>query len=91
MTIYIDTDYKCHVQSDTTMIIVETDFFDGKCKKFIEGYRFIPEGQSWIREDGMSFMGEMITPWKPYEELDLAQREYEQEFVEAARILLGGN
>jgi hypothetical protein len=67
----------------------ETNFFDGKCKAFIEGYRFVPHGESWAREDGTVFEGQMITPWKPYEELDRAQRDYERELAEAARILLG--
>jgi len=31
-TIYIDSDFKCHVSNDDTMRAVETDFFDGKCK-----------------------------------------------------------
>ena len=87
--VYIDDDYKCHPTNDGTMTAVETDFFDGKCKTFVEGYRFIPEGKSWAREDGAVFTGEMVAPWKMYSELDAAQREYEQEYVEAARILLG--
>lgn len=87
--IYIDSDYRCHTENDGTMTSVETDAFAGKCKTFVEGYRFIPEGKSWAREDGAVFTGEMVAPWKPYSELDAAQREYEQEYVEAARILLG--
>ena len=89
MTIYIDADCKCHVENDGTMTEVQTDFFDGKCKAFIEGYRFVPDGQTWTREDGTVFQGEMIVPWKPYSELDAAQREYERELAQAARILLG--
>lgn len=89
MTIYIDADCKCHLENDGTMTEVQTGFFVGKCKEYIEGYRFVPFGESWIREDGVVFYGEMIVPWKPYEELDEAQREYERELAEAARILLG--
>lgn len=89
MTIYIDSDCKCHLENDGTMREVQTDFFDGKCRTFVEGYRFIPHGQTWIREDGATFTGVMIFPWKPYSELDAAQREYERELAEAARILLG--
>lgn len=80
-TIYIDSDFKCHVTNDGTMTAVETDFFDGKCDTFIEGYRFIPDGKSWTREDGTVFHGEMISPWKPYSELDNAQREYERQLL----------
>lgn len=79
MMIYIDSDFKCHVSDDGTMTAIETDAFDGKCNAYIEGYRFIPAGQTWTRADGMVFTGEMIAPWKPWTELDAAQREYERE------------
>ena len=79
MKIYIDKDYKCHAADDGTMTAVETDFFDGKCKEFIEGYRYVPSGESWTREDGVEFRGEMIAPWKDSRELDEAQRVYEQQ------------
>lgn len=79
MIIYIDTDYKCHVSSGDGLTAVETDVFDGKCPAYIEGYRFVPAGSAWMREDGVVFRGEMIAPWKPWRELDDAQREYERE------------
>lgn len=79
MTIYIDNDYKCHVADDGTMTAVETDAFDGKCAEYIEGYRFVPSGETWTREDGVEFAGEMLSPWRPWAELDVAQREYERE------------
>ena len=81
MTIYIDSDFKCHVSDDGTMNPVEAAFFDGKCAAFVEGYRFVPAGQSWTRSDGTVFQGEMIAPWKPWEELDAAQRVYERELL----------
>lgn len=77
-TIYIDSDFKCHVTNDGNMAVVETEFFDGKCDEYIEGYRLVPAGSTWIREDGEAFEGEMIAPWKPWDELDTAQREYER-------------
>lgn len=76
MTVYIDKDYKCHVKSADGFNPVETDAFDGKCDAFIEGYRFVPSGKSWTREDGVVFEGEMISPWKNYNMLAAAQREY---------------
>ena len=79
MTIYIDNDYKCHVADDGTMTAVNTNVFDGKCDAYIEGYRFVPAGQTWTRDDGVEFAGEMISPWRPWAELDAAQREYERE------------
>lgn len=80
-TIYIDSEYKCHVADDGTMKAVETNFFNGKCDSFVEGYRFIPDGESWKRSDGVVFRGEMITPLKDYAELDAAQREYEKQLL----------
>lgn len=78
-TIYIDTDFKCHTSGDGTMTAVETDAFDGKCPEYIEGYRYVPAGQSWTRSDGAVFEGEMIAPLKDWKELDDAQREYERQ------------
>jgi hypothetical protein len=92
MKIYIDSDFKCHTNNaDVTFREVESDFFNSKCDSFIEGYRYIPMGESWIREDGVTFHGEMITPWKDYFELDEAQREHEiqliAEYIEALKIM----
>lgn len=78
MTIYIDTDYKCHVSPAEGLTPVETEAFDGKCQTYIEGCRYVPSGSSWTRSDGVEFQGEMISPWKPWQELDEAQREHEQ-------------
>lgn len=79
MIIYLDSDFKCHIRNDGTLIAVETAAFDGKCDAYIEGYRFVPSGKTWVREDGVEFAGEMIAPWKPWKVLDEAQREYERE------------
>ncbi len=82
--IYIDSDFKCHAENGEGRTAVETDFFDGKCSAFIEGYRFVPEGQSWTREDGEVFHGEMTAPWLDCRALAAAQEMYEQS--EAAHI-----
>lgn len=79
MTIYIDTDYRCHVSPAEGLTPIETDAFDGKCSAYIEGYRLVPSGQTWTRSDGVEFQGEMIAPWKPWNELEEAQREWERE------------
>lgn len=79
MTIYIDFDFKCHTENDGTMQQIETAFFDGKCDAFIQGYRFVPSGEVWVREDGAVFPGKMIAPWKPYDELEKAQAQWEHE------------
>lgn len=78
MKIYIDSDFKCHLADTGGLTAVETDFFVGKCDAYIEGYRFVPAGQTWTREDGVEFAGEMIAPWRPWDDLDAVQREYER-------------
>ena len=88
MKIYIDSEYKCHVSPGEGLTAVETDFFDGKAPGFIEGYRFVPDGQSWTREDGAVFAGEMVSPWKPWAELDSIQRAYEREQAAALEAAL---
>lgn len=62
MIIYTDNENKCHLVNDGTMKTIETDFFDGKCKEFIEGY-------CCIEDDGIS-----IYPWKDYSILEMAQQ-----------------
>ena len=81
-TIYVDSDFKCHVTNDGTMTAVETDFFDGKCDAYIDGYCYNIERGA-------------IYPWRPYSELDNAQREYEREKLadaeNALAIFMGGD
>lgn len=85
MKIYLDKDFRCSVaETETAMQSIETDFFDGKCDTYIEGFRFVPEGQKWTRDDGVVFSGEMVSPWKPFDELERAQIAYEKEQYEAA-------
>lgn len=82
-TIYIDSEFKCHISNDGTMTAVETDIFDGKCAAFIEGIRFVPDGESWTREDGVVFTGEMVAPWMDYNILAAYQQQYETMLAEA--------
>ena len=78
MTIYIDTNFRCHTTNPGNLTAVETSFFDGKCQRCIEGYRYIPVGQSWTREDGQIFAGEMIAPAEDSRILEAAQAAYEE-------------
>lgn len=101
MTIYIDNDYKCHVTDDGTRRVFDVPFFDGKCAEFIEGYRFVPIGETWIRSDGQMFTGEMIASFREYSHIaeiqdavDRAQaqaqqtiNEYEQALTEIEKAL----
>ena len=69
-TIYIGSEFKCHTINDGTMTAVETDFFDGKCDTFVEGFCCEAREESTV-----------IYPWKPCSELDSAQREYERQLL----------
>lgn len=89
MTIYIDNDFKCHVSDDGTMRAFDVSFFDGKCQTFIEGYRYVPPGERWVKPNGEFFRGEMIAPWKSYTELYIAQLEHELADADAALNELG--
>lgn len=84
MTIYIDSDYKCYASVADGRRAVETNFFDSKCKTFIEGYRYIPAGEVWTRGDGTEFPGEMISPWRDYALLNEFQKQYEEVLAEQA-------
>ena len=66
-TIYIDSEFKCHVSDDGTMMAIETSAFDGKCDAFVEGFCY---------DDSKGYV--QIYPWRDYNELDVAQREYEK-------------
>ena len=76
MTIYIDSDYKCYVSAAEGRRAIETNEFDGKCPEWIESYRFVPEGETWMRGDGEVFKGEMVTPWKDLGNAYAAQAAY---------------
>ena len=76
MTIYIDSDYKCYTSEADGRRAVETNFFDGKCQEWIESFRFVPAGETWMREDGEEFRGEMTSPWKDLGEAYAAQTAY---------------
>lgn len=75
MKIYLDKDFICHTEYADGLMEVETNAFDGKCQALIEGYRYVPVGETWIREDGAQFKGEMVTPITDYRILEIAQNE----------------
>ncbi len=84
MKIYIGSDYKCCTAAAERRREFDVEFFDGKCKALIEGYRYVPAGETWTRADGAVFPGEMISPWKEYSILETAQAAYEQAQSESA-------
>ncbi len=73
MTIYIDNDYKCHVTDDGTRRAFDAPFFDGKCVEFVEGYRYVPSGETWKRADGQTFTGEMMAPCRDHSQISEIQ------------------
>ena len=83
-TIYVNPEiFECHTTNpENTYLEYETSFFDGKCTTFIEGYRCVPPDYSWTRSDGTVFHGEMIAPFKPYDQLAAAQAQYEAMMAE---------
>ena len=87
MTIYLDKDFRCHISDAGGLTPVETNAFDGKCSRYIQGYRFVPAGQIWTREDGVVFTGEMISPAEDSRILEAAQTAYEQAQAENADAL----
>lgn len=81
-TIYLDNEYRCHVSNETgEYTTVTTEFFDNKCDQYIEGYRYVPADCEWVNNNGKTFKGLMITPWKPMSELDEAQLTYEMNIL----------
>lgn len=69
MEIFIDSKYRCHTDNPNgNFRKVEHPFFEGKCKTLIGGYCY---------NDSNGYV--QIYPWKPYNELDAAQREYEKQ------------
>ena len=78
--IYIDSEYHCYTANpNNDRRAFEVPYFDGKCEKFVEGFMYVPQDESWTRpSDGKTFFGEMRCAWQPFDELDAAQRQYEQ-------------
>ncbi|MFH1511975.1 MAG: hypothetical protein ABIG45_01340 [Bacillota bacterium] len=77
--LYLDDEYKAHAQQNEAGTLTpwaDADgFFAGKCAAFIAGYRVVPEGETWTREDGAEFAGLMITPVENPAILQAAQAE----------------
>ena len=83
MKIFIDADFKCYTVGNEERREFDAEFFDGKCGAFVEGYRYVPAGETWTRADGAVFVGEMFSPWRDYNILEAAQIAYEQRDAEA--------
>lgn len=87
MKIYIDSNYKCYLSDDGTRRAFELPFFDGKCAEFVEGYRFVPSGETWTRKDGQTFKGEMIAPRRDYSQISEIQTAVDRAQAQAQQTI----
>lgn len=78
MKFYIDEEYRCHMADDGAMREVEDSCFDGKCDEYIEGFCYIPGGESGLI-DGMEYAGRMLCALGDYAKMELAQARFELE------------
>lgn len=84
MKIYIDSDFRCHTAPADNLREFDVPFFDDKCVALIETYRFVPEDETYVREDGEVFKGKMITPAVDDASVWKLQAQYESMLAEAA-------
>lgn len=80
MRIFIDKEFKCHLEHTEGLQEADVPAFDGKCKPFIEGMRFVPAGEHYTL-DGNNTWGEAVFPWKPMDELEKAQSAFEHDLL----------
>lgn len=92
MRIYVDVnnDFKCYTSSAGTMREIDLEFFDGKCKAFIEGFCCIPSTDAASNDICTVFA------WREYALLEEFQQQYEEMLAQqadmaAALELLGVN
>lgn len=88
MFVYVDSDYKCHVTHADGLREFDVPFFDGKCAGFIEGYRYIPEDETWTNPQGVKCSG--ISPWRDLALLEEFQAQYEAQLAAAAAAYAEG-
>ena len=88
MIFYIDHEYKCHANPAPGLREFSDERFDGKCSEYIEGYRYVPVGETYV-ENNIEYAGEQIFPWVDIRLLDAAQSEYERQLMEDMRQALG--
>lgn len=77
-TVYLDSNYVCHVENAEGRTAYEVDFLDNACDFKVEATRYVPEGHRWTRSDGMIFPGPMVAYTMDSQMVDAVQREYEQ-------------
>lgn len=69
--VYVDSECRCHTtNTGGTFREVNHPFFYNKCQTLIEGYCY---------DDSKGYV--QIYPWNDYNELAVAQREYERQML----------
>ena len=85
MIFYLDGGGMAHSRQNETGTLIPWEdaagFFTGKCPAYVEGYRVVPDGQTWTREDGAVFSGLMIAPAADPGLLIAAQAEADAETI----------
>ena len=59
-TIYIDSNFMCHLENAQGRTPIETDVFDGTVDGAIPYYRYIPQGEEWTDSKGRVLHGLFI-------------------------------
>lgn len=82
-TIYIDSDFMCHITDDGTMTEVQLEEFDDLCNNAIGLMRYVPENETWIRPDGRVIHGIFIQATDSAK-IDAYQRQYMEDQAQMA-------
>ena len=89
-TIFLDSEYMCHLTNDGTRMEVQTEVLDHLCDNAIELMRYIPEGKTWVHPKGFTVYGEFVQATDSAK-IDAYQRQAYIEDMENALALLGVN
>lgn len=76
MIIFVDARKHCHLEDDGAMTAIETDFFNGKCKEYVEGYC-------------CDIQHEAFYAWRKYSELEEIQTAVDRTQAEADEQIMG--
>lgn len=59
-TIYLDSNFMCHLENAQGRTPIETDVFDSTVDAAIPYYRYIPQGEEWTDSKGRVLHGLFI-------------------------------
>lgn len=63
VTVYLDADLRCYAEAAEGLRAVETAALVGRKTEEYPRLRLVPLGETWRREDGALFRGEMLIPF----------------------------